>query len=128
YSARQAYGAYVPVAANQPLSASWWHQVTMAFESNNAAFQQYWTYRGKSANKLAACTSGSSCPAEMICDLRAGKSSDACTSISFAIKRDVSGVEAAEAEARDITGLHSLYRRAAPKPWNKKLCGLTSHA
>ncbi|KAF8932259.1 Metallo-dependent phosphatase-like protein [Dissophora ornata] len=124
YSARQAYGAYVPIAAISPLSASWWHNVTVAFESNNTAFQQYWTYRGKSANKMAACASGSACSAEMICDLRAGKSSDSCSAISFTMKRDDSE---GEADAMDPSGLHGLYKRAAAKPWNKKHCGLTTH-
>ncbi|KAF9399088.1 hypothetical protein BGX21_006794 [Mortierella sp. AD011] len=83
YSARQAYGAYVPIADDAPLSASWWHNVTTAFENNDAAFQQYWTYRGKSANRLGSCAAGSACPAETICDLRAGQSLDSCTDIKL---------------------------------------------
>ncbi|KAF9171778.1 hypothetical protein BGX21_006795 [Mortierella sp. AD011] len=120
YSARQAYGAYVPIADNLPLSASWWHNVTNAFESNDAAFQKYWTYRAKSAPGESACTAGSSCSAEIICDLRAGKSSDACSTKSFSVKRSVE----TDAEAADVSGLHSVYKRAESKPWNKKLCGL----
>ncbi|KAI7820917.1 Metallo-dependent phosphatase-like protein [Gamsiella multidivaricata] len=119
YSARKAYGAYAPIADNAPLSASWWHNVTAAFESNDAAFQQYWTYRGKSAGRQAACAAGGPCPKEIICNLRAGRSSDACSGVHFSLKRSD------EAEASDATGLHSLYKRADPKPWNKKLCGLT---
>ncbi|KAF9326023.1 hypothetical protein BGZ91_002137, partial [Linnemannia elongata] len=42
YSARKSYGAYAPIAADQPLSAGWWHNVTSAFETNPAAFQDYW--------------------------------------------------------------------------------------
>ncbi|KAF9116533.1 hypothetical protein BGX27_001827 [Mortierella sp. AM989] len=122
YSARQAYGAYVPIADNAPLSASWWHNVTTVFESNNAAFQQYWTYRGKSANLQPACAAGGPCPKEMICNLRAGKSSDSCSGIHFSVKRSL---DQNEAEAADVAGLHSLYKRAEVKPWNKKLCGLT---
>ncbi|KAG0012156.1 hypothetical protein BGZ82_002704, partial [Podila clonocystis] len=121
YSARAAYGAYVPINATQPLSASWWHDVTTAFEKTPAAFQKYWTYRGKSTNLQAACEAGSACQKEMICDLRAGKSSDACSGISFSLKR-----EDEEADAMDPSGLHSLYKRAEPKPWNVKNCGLTS--
>ncbi|KAG0052698.1 hypothetical protein BGZ83_002217 [Gryganskiella cystojenkinii] len=133
YSARQAYGAYVPIAADAPLSASWWHNVTTVFEKNDAAFQQYWLYRGKSAGRIPACAAGSACPAEMICDLRAGKSSDACSNVSFGIKRDLDEAEANMTEEElmmaslaDPSGLHSLYRRSPPKPWNKKLCGLNS--
>ncbi|KAI1319697.1 hypothetical protein EDD11_003391 [Mortierella claussenii] len=121
YSARQAYGAFVPVPTTSPLSPAWWHNVTNAFESNPAAFQQYWTYRGKSAKKISACAAGTSCPAEMICDLRAGKSSDACSPISFSLKKR-QGVQEVETEV-DPSGMQSRYRRAPLKPWNKKLCG-----
>ncbi|KAG0349962.1 hypothetical protein BGZ54_004105, partial [Gamsiella multidivaricata] len=79
----------------------------------------YWTYRGKSAGRQAACAAGGPCPKEIICNLRAGRSSDACSGVHFSLKRSD------EAEASDATGLHSLYKRADPKPWNKKLCGLT---
>ncbi|KAF9934771.1 hypothetical protein FBU30_000065 [Linnemannia zychae] len=128
YSARQAYGVFAPLSSpSAPLSASWWHNVTSAFETNPAAFQQYWTYRGKSANRIPACATGSTCPAEMICDLRAGKSSDACSPISFALKARSDAHARAEdtmaAEAMDPSGLRSLYKRAPLKPWNKKLCG-----
>ncbi|KAG0304571.1 hypothetical protein BGZ98_005319 [Dissophora globulifera] len=119
YSARQAYGAYVPVAANQPLSASWWHQVTMAFESNSTAFQQYWTYRGKSANMMGSCEANTTCPADMICNMRAGNSADTCSHITFSIKRNDEEQETADA----IAGLRSHFRRAPLKPWDKKLCG-----
>ncbi|KAF9329014.1 hypothetical protein BGZ91_000740, partial [Linnemannia elongata] len=92
----------------------------------DAETYQYWTYRGKSANKIPACANGSACPKEMICDLRAGKSSDACTPISFSLKaRSDQRAEAMEAMAgeamMDPSGLHSLYTRAPLKPWNKKL-------
>ncbi|KAG0316899.1 hypothetical protein BGZ99_006621 [Dissophora globulifera] len=119
YSARQAYGAYVPIAETAPLSASWWHNVTTVFEKNDAAFQKYWTYRGKSANRQPACAAGSACPAETICNLRAGKSSDACGTTPFLSKRE------AEDNEDDVTGLHSMYKRSEARPWNKKLCGLS---
>ncbi|KAG0297112.1 hypothetical protein BGZ96_007663 [Linnemannia gamsii] len=120
YSARKAYGASVPIAADQPLSAGWWHNVTSAFETSPAAFQNYWNFRGKSANRLPACNVANGCTKETICNLRAGKSSDACSEIRFSVKRDIHD----DAEAADPTGLHTLYKRAEPKPWNKKLCGL----
>ncbi|KAF9427909.1 hypothetical protein BGZ94_003882 [Podila epigama] len=118
YSARETYGAYVPINATAPLSASWWHEVTTVFERDNAAFQKFWTFRGKSTNLNPACPGD--CSKSIICDLRAGKSSDSCTGISFSVKReDVDDQD-------DPTGLHSLYKRAEPKPWNRKNCGLTS--
>ncbi|KAG0213343.1 hypothetical protein BGX28_004681 [Mortierella sp. GBA30] len=123
YSARETYGAYVPIAANQPLSASWWHNVTAAFETNGEAFQKYWTYRGKSAGRIAACAAGSACSTEMICDLRAGKSSDSCTKISFSLKKRADGGDENLAEAKDVTGMGNLFKRADAKPWNQKLCG-----
>ncbi|KAF9153209.1 hypothetical protein BG015_003858 [Linnemannia schmuckeri] len=137
YSAHAAYTPFLaPITTppSQPLSPAWWHNVTTAFESNPAAFQQYWTYRGKSANKIPACANGSTCPKEMICDLRASKSSDDCSPISFALK--IRSDQRAEAmatamdtdammavEAMDPSGFHNLYKRAPLKPWNKKLCG-----
>jgi hypothetical protein len=87
YPAHKVYGALVPIAADAPLSAAWWHNAPVAFEQNDATSQQYWLYRGKSAIRIPACAAGSSCPAELICDLHAGQSSDACSNVSFAIKR-----------------------------------------
>ncbi|KAG0098132.1 hypothetical protein BGZ93_001055 [Podila epicladia] len=121
YSARAAYGAYVPLNTTAPLSASWWHSVTTAFETTPAAFQKYWTYRGKSAGRIAACAPESTCAAEMICDLRAGKSSDACSGISFALKKRENGEK--EVETAGVIATRALYKRANDKPWNKKLCG-----
>ncbi|KAF9966321.1 hypothetical protein BGZ70_002688, partial [Mortierella alpina] len=106
YSARQAYGAH----------------------KNNDAFQQFWTYRSKSANRGPACPAGGACPKEIVCNLRAGKSSDACTAIHFSVKRsDEEDDPQAKADAADPTGRHSLYKRSEPQPWNKKLCGLTAN-
>ncbi|KAF9993685.1 hypothetical protein BGZ80_001433 [Entomortierella chlamydospora] len=122
YSARQAYGAYAPIADNLPLSASWWHNVTTAFQSNSAAFNEYWTYRGKSSNKIGACAAGSACSTEMICDLRAGQSSDSCTKISLSLKKrsdDNRSSKRADAKAN----LAALLKRES-KPWAKKLCAV----
>ncbi|KAF9538853.1 hypothetical protein BGW38_009969, partial [Lunasporangiospora selenospora] len=93
---------------------------TKSWNKNGAAFQQYWKYRGKSSGLSAACPANGPCPKEMICNLRAGKSSDSCSKISFSVKRDD------EEGEEDPSGLHSLYKRAEPQPWNKKLCGLSS--
>ncbi|KAG0251638.1 hypothetical protein BG011_007468, partial [Mortierella polycephala] len=119
YSARKAYGAHVPIAADAPLTASWWHNVTTAFEKNNAAFQEYWTYHGKSSKEQPACPDDGPCPKEMICNMRAGKSADTCSTISFSVKRS---------DDEPATALGRLSKRSedAPQPWNKKLCGLTS--
>ncbi|KAF9952773.1 hypothetical protein BGZ72_005926 [Mortierella alpina] len=133
YSARQAYGAYVPIAANQPLSASWWHNVTTVFEANGAAFQQYYKYRSKSSSLDTDCAAGSVCSKELICDMRAGKSSDSCTKNSSPLKKRADGEEEqnladpetlAKVDPEALAGADRLFKRADPKPWNKNLCGL----
>ncbi|KAF9111520.1 Sphingomyelin phosphodiesterase [Mortierella sp. AM989] len=113
YSARKAYGAYVPLPDNVPLSASWWHNVTNAFQSNDTAFQQYWNFRGKSSGKIPVCSNATACPNQMICDLRAGRSNDSCTPIAFI----------AEASSVEPTDLSAHMTRPQNMPWNVKLCG-----
>ncbi|KAF9116536.1 hypothetical protein BGX27_001830 [Mortierella sp. AM989] len=98
----------VPIADNAPLSTSWWHNITTAIESNNTAFQQYWIYRGKSANKIEACAAGSACQFEMICDLRTGKSSDSCTMISFFMKKHTD--IRSDRQTKDLSGLRGLFK------------------
>ncbi|KAF9326051.1 hypothetical protein BG006_010494 [Podila minutissima] len=111
YSAREAYDAYVPINATEPLSASWRQGVTNVFEKNNTAFQTYWSYYNKQSPKTH----------ESICAARADKSKDACTAPVFPLKR-----EDEEADAADSTDMHSLYKCAEAKPWHKKQCGLTA--
>ncbi|KAF9096097.1 hypothetical protein BGX29_008745 [Mortierella sp. GBA35] len=104
YSAREAYGAY----------------------TNQKAFQQYWTYRGKSANRMAACDPKTTCVKEMICDLRAGAGIDSCSGPAFGISKREDGTEYEDGPvAADISGLRSVFG-PAKKPWNRKLCGLPS--
>ncbi|KAF9438217.1 hypothetical protein BGZ76_009144 [Entomortierella beljakovae] len=117
YSARQAYGQYAPIADNEPLSPSWWHTVTEAFSANDTAFQDYWTYRGKSALRLPACDNTTSCQNETICDLRAGKSSDSCTPIAF--------IGASSLDYSDEVPISfDQYRQKTVRPWVQKNCGL----
>ncbi|KAF8979890.1 Sphingomyelin phosphodiesterase [Entomortierella lignicola] len=117
YSARQAYGAYVPIAANAPLNATWWHDVTNAFENNDTAFQEYWLYRGKSAKRISACSKGTSCPQEIICDARAGRSNDTCTPIAFI------GIGYDNSSSIELDEF-SQYSTFQNKPWNVKMCGI----
>lgn len=119
YSARQAYGAAVPLADNQPLSASWWYSVTAAMEApNSALFQKFWTYRSKSVKNISPCTFESGCQAEMICNIRAGKSADSCSVPHFRSRKRGD----TNAEGEDL-----IFTRPQDKPWNEKLCGLTLH-
>ncbi|KAF9090743.1 hypothetical protein BGX23_005764 [Mortierella sp. AD031] len=122
YSARQTYGAYVPIAADAPLSPAWWHNVTKAFETNPAAFQTYWKLRGKSAGLTPACEAGSPCPAEMICNLRAGKSVDSCTKISMGFRKRSDDSELGPAATIVAGAIRILKRSDEPSPWAKSLC------
>ncbi|KAK3837051.1 MAG: Metallo-dependent phosphatase-like protein [Linnemannia elongata] len=133
YSARQAHSAYVPIAADQPLSAGWWHNVTNVLESNPAAFKQYWSLRGHSANRLPECTQANGCVADIICDLRAGMRSEICSSVVVPLKkRDDDHSHETSAAGADmipnpaasvVTGIRSIGEWGPnAKPWNKKLC------
>ncbi|KAG0066033.1 hypothetical protein BGZ89_007695 [Linnemannia elongata] len=108
YSARQTYSTYVPIAADQPLSAGWWHNATNVLESNPAAFKQYWSLRGHSANRL---------PDSVVVPLK--KRDDNYSHDASAAGADMSPNLAASV----ITGIRSLSElRPNAKPWNKKLC------
>ncbi|OAQ33614.1 hypothetical protein K457DRAFT_122099 [Linnemannia elongata AG-77] len=133
YSARQTYSTYVPIAADQPLSAGWWHNVTNVLESNPAAFKQYWSLRGHSANRLPECTQANGCVADIVCDLHASMRSEICSSVVVPLKkRDDDYSHDASAAGADmspnlaasvITGIRSLSElRPNAKPWNKKPC------
>ncbi|KAF9293883.1 hypothetical protein BGZ88_004759 [Linnemannia elongata] len=133
YSARQTYSTYVPIAADQPLSAGWWHNATNVLESNPAAFKQYWSLRGHSANRLPECTQANGCVADIVCDLHASMRSEICSSVVVPLKkRDDDYSHDASAAGADmspnlaasvITGIRSLRElRPNAKPWNKKLC------
>ncbi|KAG9067925.1 hypothetical protein KI688_011516 [Linnemannia hyalina] len=128
YSARQTYSAYVPIADDKPLSASWWHDVTKAFETNPAAFQTYWKLRSKSSGLQLACPAGGPCPAEMICNLRAGKSSDSCTKIALKLSRRSDVDSEVTPVAAVIAGANRILKRSEPAAaaqsnlWNENLC------
>ncbi|KAG0248626.1 hypothetical protein BGZ95_007973, partial [Linnemannia exigua] len=82
YSAREAYGVHVPIAPTAPLSAAWWHNVTVAFEADPAnitgPFQDFWKRRGKMSKLIPTCLGNTTCPGEMICTLRSARGADAC--------------------------------------------------
>ncbi|KAG0276653.1 hypothetical protein BGZ95_007245 [Linnemannia exigua] len=133
YSARQAYSAYVPIAADAPLSATWWHNITSVLQSNPAAFKQFWSYRGHSAHRLPECTQANGCVSDIICDLRASMRSEICSGVVLPVKKrdDEEHYEEHEAIADAllrpapyvVTGMSSLSQWGPnAKPWNKKLC------
>ena len=90
YSAKAAYGPLVtpPVtAASAELSPAFWHNVTAAFQSNDAAFQQY-VARKSRGWQVSACTGD--CKTDEICQLRAAEAQYNCATVSPGIdfKRD----------------------------------------
>ncbi|KAG0342553.1 hypothetical protein BG000_003552 [Podila horticola] len=91
YSAREAYTLYAPLADSEPLSASWWHNVATAFETNDEAFQKFWLYRGKSSGKIGACSADGVCPSEIICRIKNGESAEICPNDSGIYRRGLVG-------------------------------------
>jgi sphingomyelin phosphodiesterase len=78
YSAKQAYGSLVAPAVTDPaaeLTPAFWHNVTVAFEANDAAFQQYVARKSRDYD-LSTCTG--SCKTLEICGLRAAQSQYNC--------------------------------------------------
>lgn len=59
-----------------PLSASWWHNVTVDMETNQETFDKYHQYTTKSFPMAAKCEGD--CKKNTICNIRAGKSEQRC--------------------------------------------------
>ncbi|KAH8779930.1 sphingomyelin phosphodiesterase [Diaporthe sp. PMI_573] len=79
YSAREAFGTLVnPPLSSDPvaeLSPSFWHNVTVALESNSSAFNEYWSRRTRGW-RVPACDD--TCRANEVCRLRAARSENNC--------------------------------------------------
>ncbi|PBK67541.1 sphingomyelin phosphodiesterase [Armillaria solidipes] len=91
YSARETFGPLVPdLAETDPLGPSFWHQVTERFESNDTAFDLYYSFKTRGYS-VEACDTD--CKAETICGLRAMRSQDNCakTEPGLSYKRDLPG-------------------------------------
>ncbi|EJD50481.1 putative acid sphingomyelinase [Auricularia subglabra TFB-10046 SS5] len=88
YSARDSYGPLVspPLGRTQPLSPAFWHNLTVAFENNDAAFQLY-NERLSRSGLVRSCTGD--CKTTTICGLRAARSENNCdvAHASFPSKR-----------------------------------------
>ncbi|KAG0220411.1 hypothetical protein BGX33_000086 [Mortierella sp. NVP41] len=120
YSARQAYGVHVPIAADKPLSAAWWHNVTVVFEADPAnmtgPFQDFWKRRGKSSKLIPTCLANTTCPAEMICQLRSGKDADNCVvPVSGSVQK-----RGIEERGESVVEVHESLES---RPWFKRMCG-----
>lgn len=76
YSARDTYGPAIGGwPANQSLNPAFWHQVTEAFETNDALFQQYISLKTRGVG-VTPCTG--TCKTTTICNLRALRAENGC--------------------------------------------------
>jgi sphingomyelin phosphodiesterase len=75
YSARQTYGPLVGLQPTQSLSPAFWHRVTEAFVTNDAAFQQFVKFQARGVS-VPACTGD--CKTKTICELRALRAENNC--------------------------------------------------
>ncbi|KAG1158719.1 hypothetical protein G6F37_005542 [Rhizopus arrhizus] len=79
YSAREAYNSTRAHLArpNSPLSASWWHNVTVDMEQENLdSFSKYHHFMSKSTSVVKECDE--KCKKNTICSIRAGNSEHRC--------------------------------------------------
>ncbi|KAI8094648.1 Metallo-dependent phosphatase-like protein [Thamnidium elegans] len=78
YSAREAFNstlAHLP-SPSSPLSAAWWHNVTVDMENNQETFNKYHLFTTKSSPLTKECDDD--CRKNTICNIRAGKSEQRC--------------------------------------------------
>ncbi|KAF9136408.1 hypothetical protein BG015_003153 [Linnemannia schmuckeri] len=127
YSARLTYSQWVPLAADQPLSAAWWHNITNFLESSPEVFKQYWSLRDHNANRLPEGTQANGCVPDNVYDLRASMRSEICSSVhddEHSYKASSAGADMSlNPAASIITGIRSLGEWGSnAKPWNKRLC------
>ncbi|KJK83208.1 hypothetical protein H634G_01337 [Metarhizium anisopliae BRIP 53293] len=79
YSAKEAYSEIVEPRLTEPkadLSPAFWHNVTVAFENNQTAFDLYMTRKSRGWQADKQCTE--MCRQTEICALRAGRAQDNC--------------------------------------------------
>ncbi|KAF3916855.1 Endopolyphosphatase [Dactylellina cionopaga] len=90
YSAKAALGSLTnpPLPANAPLSASFWHNLTVAFEANDGAFQAWFDRKIADFQTTENCDAD--CKQKEICQMRASNSEHTCfkPTISTLVKRD----------------------------------------
>lgn len=90
YSVKETYGALLspPVTdSSAELTPSFWHNLTVLFENNDAVYQAWYARRGRDYSD-ATCTGD--CKTSSICQLRASQSQYNCVTVSPGInfKRD----------------------------------------
>ncbi|KAF3939204.1 Endopolyphosphatase [Dactylella cylindrospora] len=93
YSAKAAFGSLVspPLAASAPLSPAFWHNLTVAFEGNDGAFQAW--FDRKIADFQTSENCDAECKANEICQMRASATELSCykPSLEGLVKRDSYG-------------------------------------
>lgn len=77
YSAKETFGGLfeTPVSVDAELTPAFWHNVTVALENDQTAFEAYWSRRTRGWN-VPEC--GDACRKAEICQLRAARSQDNC--------------------------------------------------
>ena len=91
YSAKQAYGPLVDPPLTDPtaeLTPAFWHNVTVAFENDDTAFQSYIAHKSRGWN-VPSCTGD--CKTSEICGIRAAEAQYNCATVTPGInfrKRD----------------------------------------
>lgn len=91
YSAKEEYGPLVSPPVTDPaaeLTPGFWHDVTVAFETNNDAFQSYIARKSRGWN-VGSCTGD--CQTNEICGMRAAEAQYNCATVTPGVnfrKRD----------------------------------------
>lgn len=71
YSTREAYGGVIDWPTDAPLNATFWHDVTVAMETDRTLVAIFNKHQGKSSGRSPNCTSDA-CAAAKICYIRSG--------------------------------------------------------
>ncbi|KXN83061.1 Sphingomyelin phosphodiesterase [Leucoagaricus sp. SymC.cos] len=118
YSAREVYGSALPGGwpASAPLSPSFWHQVTEAFEGNDTLFQQFLAFKWRGVN-IESCRP-QTCKDDAICALRGGRSEDNCVVTSPGLpfrKRDSGKTNVVGLDDCEGTSLRVVFSQLSSK-------------
>jgi hypothetical protein len=89
YSTRDAYAPAINWPRDAPLNATFWHEVTVAMETNRTLVSQFNTYQGKMSVRTPNCTS-EACARAKVCYMRAGS-----VQLGLACPRGFSSVQSA---------------------------------
>ncbi|KAL9709442.1 hypothetical protein Ac2012v2_007177 [Leucoagaricus gongylophorus] len=128
YSAREVYGSALSGGwpENTPLTPAFWHQVTEAFERNDALFRQFLEFKWRGVN-VEICPPGD-CKDNAICALRAGRSEDNCVvaspGLSFRKRGPGERTNSVPVNECEGTGLGTIFSDFPSKMVNVDIEGL----